>query len=86
MDKLRRRYEDETRALFDWLATGPTDTAEIAHRAHKVAGSAAAFGQSELREALVAVELAAERGAPELERAVASARDAWKSAPEPTLS
>ncbi|MGR3437022.1 ATP-binding protein [Salipiger abyssi] len=86
MDRLRRRYEDETRTLFDWLATGPADRAEIAHRAHQVAGSAAAFGQSELREALVAVEMAAERNAPGLETTIAAARAAWENAPAPTLS
>ncbi|MDA7423942.1 PAS domain-containing hybrid sensor histidine kinase/response regulator [Thalassococcus lentus] len=87
LEKLKHRHIDETRDLFDWLASAPSDHNEIAERAHKVAGSAAAFGQSGLREALVAVEMAAEAGdGSALDSALESARKAWQDAPEPTLA
>ena len=60
MEKLRNRYMSETSSLFEWLAGLPEDTHAIADRAHQIAGSAAAFGQPGVREALLLVEQAAE--------------------------
>ncbi|MAB04577.1 MAG: hybrid sensor histidine kinase/response regulator [Rhodobacteraceae bacterium] len=87
LDRLSERHRAEAQALFDWLATMPEDLTEIAERAHKVAGSAAAFGQSEVREALIALELVAEGSGDRvaLVEAIAEARAAWQSAPEPSL-
>ncbi|WP_460272162.1 ATP-binding protein [Celeribacter sp. ULVN23_4] len=86
MDRLLERYRAESIELFGWLATAPSDRHEIAERAHKIAGSAAAFGQPELRDALVAVETAAEEGASAgLDAAIKTAREAWEAAPAPSL-
>ncbi|MDQ2094935.1 ATP-binding protein [Rhodalgimonas zhirmunskyi] len=86
MAHLRTRYLDETRDLFNWLARLPSDLGEIADRAHKIAGSAAAFGQPDLRDALIELEMAAESGhLDRVEDAIHGAREAWESAPEPTL-
>ena len=84
---LTRRYVEETRDLFDWLTTEPDDWTEIADRAHRIAGSAAAFGQADLRMGLLHVEAAAEAADPDaLRDAVAKARAAWKAAPAPSLA
>ncbi|MBV7393634.1 ATP-binding protein [Mameliella sediminis] len=84
---LMARYLDETRALFDWLESKPGDWTEIANRAHRIAGSAAAFGQPDLRMALLKVETAAEaEDAPALADAVVKARKAWAEAPEPSVA
>ncbi|MGH1354811.1 MAG: ATP-binding protein [Thalassovita sp.] len=56
---LKSRFIDEADSLMAWLGTTPDDTNEIAARCHKVAGSAAAFGQLDLRDALVQIEQAA---------------------------
>ncbi|KUF12856.1 hybrid sensor histidine kinase/response regulator [Pseudoponticoccus marisrubri] len=83
---LAERHRQETQALFDWLATAPADHDQIADRAHQVAGSAAAFGQPGLRDALVALERAAETGTPEdLAEATRQAHRAWQKAPAPSL-
>ncbi|MGP6085894.1 ATP-binding protein [Antarctobacter jejuensis] len=87
MARLMARYKDETKELFDWLATGPNDWIAIADRAHQIAGSAAAFGQPDLRMALLMVEKAAEEEDTEaLSEAVVNARKAWTDAPEPALA
>lgn len=84
---LKARYLDETRALFDWLATMPDDWTEIADRAHRIAGSAAAFGQADLRMALLSVETTAEaEDAAALAQAVDQARRAWETAPDPSVA
>ncbi len=86
MEKLRNRYMSETSSLFEWLAGLPEDTHAIADRAHQIAGSAAAFGQPGVREALLLVEQAAEAGDREdLVVAISEAQAAWKAAPEPSL-
>lgn len=83
---LKTRYLTETRALFDWLAGRPQDLTQVADRAHQVAGSAAAFGQPDLRVALLRVEMAAEaENAQAVDRAVVAARQAWDAAPEPRV-
>ncbi|WP_306043610.1 PAS domain-containing hybrid sensor histidine kinase/response regulator [Mameliella sp. MMSF_3455] len=83
---LKARYVAEATELFDWLATGPDDWNEIAERSHRTAGSAAAFGQPELRLALLKVETAAEaENATALTEAVQVALTAWKNAPEPRV-
>ncbi|WP_323770014.1 ATP-binding protein [Antarctobacter sp.] len=83
---LMARYLEETDALFDWLGSKPTDWTEIADRAHRIAGSAAAFGQPDLRMALLKVETAAEaEDAPALDQAVQAAHQAWKTAPAPSV-
>lgn len=87
LDRLTARYVSQMNALFDWLDTGPDDMSEIAAEAHKVAGSAAAFGQPDLRDALVAVEMAAESGDRDLvERAIETARQTREHLPDPSLS
>lgn len=86
MEKLRNRYMSETSSLFEWLAGLPEDNHAIADRAHQIAGSAAAFGQPGVREALLLVEQAAEAGDREdLVVAISEAQAAWKAAPEPSL-
>jgi PAS domain S-box-containing protein len=86
MAALMSRYLDETRVLFDWLATDPQDETEIAERAHKIAGSAAVFGHPDLRNALVRVETAADAGdRAALLVAIAGAQAAWDAAPNPSL-
>ena len=86
MEKLRARYISETSALFEWLAGLPEDTQAIANRAHQIAGSAAAFGQPGVREALLLVEQVAESGdRDDLVIAINEAQAAWKAAPEPSL-
>ncbi len=81
------RYETEMQGLFDWLGTSPEDHAEIAELAHKLAGSAAAFGQADLRDALIALEMAAESGSDAaIASAIKGARDTWTNAPEPALA
>ncbi|WP_417204932.1 ATP-binding protein [Antarctobacter sp.] len=83
---LMARYLDETEALFDWLGSSPTNWTEIADRAHRIAGSAAAFGQPDLRMALLRVEAAAEaEDAQALDHAVQAARQAWQTAPAPSV-
>lgn len=62
-EKLRTRFAGEAAELIAWLREGPTDTEELAQRCHKIAGSAAVFGAMTLRDALVQVEDASERGA-----------------------
>ncbi|WP_428515247.1 ATP-binding protein [Roseovarius sp.] len=87
LDRLTARYVSQTNALFDWLDTRPDDMSEIAAEAHKVAGSAAAFGQPDLRDALVAVEMAADSADRDLmERAIETARQTREHLPDPSLS
>ncbi|WP_095590722.1 hybrid sensor histidine kinase/response regulator [Actibacterium ureilyticum] len=84
---LKDRYLAEAAALFDWLAGAPGDMAAIADRCHQIAGSAAAFGQPDLRTALLHVEAAAEAGDHDrLARAIADARVAWHEAPAPRIA
>lgn len=86
LETLRLRYVDEVAAFFDWLGQNADDFVQISEDAHKLAGSAAAFGQSNFRDALVAVEMAAEAQDTEmLHDTIAAARDEWKSAPAPSL-
>ncbi|WP_245189110.1 ATP-binding protein [Mameliella alba] len=84
---LKARYLEETHALFDWLSTKPEAWTEIADRAHRIAGSAAAFGHPDLRMALLSVETAAEaEDAQALALAVDEARQAWEAAPAPCVA
>lgn len=86
MQALIQRHLTETRELFEWLATQPADLTEIAHQAHRIAGSAAAFGQSDLRTALILLERAAQEGdADQISEAIDHARAAWRAAPAPVL-
>ena len=76
----------EAKELFDWLDTSPDDLGMIADRCHMIAGSAAAFGQADLREALVQVERHADAGdQPAMIEAIRLARKAWKEAPAPSV-
>ncbi|WP_252737743.1 PAS domain-containing hybrid sensor histidine kinase/response regulator [Citreicella sp. C3M06] len=84
--QLVARYARETGEFFDWLATGPEDMAEIANRAHQIAGSAAAFGQMDLRGVLARLEIHANAGdRAATVAAMAEARAVWKVAPDPVL-
>lgn len=86
MARLTARYIAETAALFDWLETPREDWTRIADEAHRVAGSAAAFGQPDLRMALLQVEKAAEaQDGAALSEAIGTARRAWAEAPAPEL-
>ncbi|SMX50420.1 PAS domain-containing hybrid sensor histidine kinase/response regulator [Maliponia aquimaris] len=86
MAALMARYMAEGAQLLDWLETRPEDMTEIAERAHRIAGSAAAFGQPDLRMALLKVEAAAEQDdAAALSVAITQARAAWDTAPAPSL-
>ncbi|KAG1655712.1 Sensor histidine kinase AruS [Nymphon striatum] len=61
--KLRSRFVSEVDELHTWVASEvPRDFLEVASRSHKVAGSAAVFGATELREALKALETSAKMG------------------------
>ncbi len=61
--KLMTRFGTEVDDLIDWLKTAERhDRADIANRAHKVAGSAAVFGAVALREHLKRIEAAAKSG------------------------
>ncbi len=61
--KLMTRFGTEVDDLIDWLETAERhDRADIANRAHKVAGSAAVFGAVALREHLKRIEAAAKSG------------------------
>jgi PAS domain S-box-containing protein len=88
MASLKQRFIDETDALMAWLATAPTDTQELAARCHKVAGSAAAFSQLGLRDALVQIEHAS--SSEELQATLAdkikTARDIWAAHDPSTIS
>ncbi|TNF19231.1 MAG: response regulator [Rhodobacteraceae bacterium] len=61
---LRARFDRETEELLAWLASLPEDRADIARRCHRLAGTAAVFGQADLRRALIALEEAARAGVP----------------------
>lgn len=76
---LRKRFELETQELFDWLGQIPADHSDIAARCHKVAGSAAVFDNLELRNALLQVEMAAEKDTPdtELRSLIEKAKQVW---------
>ncbi|WP_136442602.1 ATP-binding protein [Pacificoceanicola onchidii] len=83
---LTARYVAEVETFFEAAETGHLPLREMAEEAHRIAGSAAVFGQSVLRTALVEVEEAAEQGDPEaLATAMGRARAAWRAAPAPTL-
>ncbi len=61
--KLRTRFVGEVEDLKAWLASDVAqDFLEIGAHSHKVAGSAAVFGATELSETLKAIEVAAKRG------------------------
>ena len=61
--KLLSRFVTEVQELQTWLGTEEAqDYLEIAGRAHKVAGSAAVFGATPLRETLKSIENAAKAG------------------------
>ncbi|THD74757.1 PAS domain-containing hybrid sensor histidine kinase/response regulator [Thalassobius vesicularis] len=82
LSELQDRFERETDELLDWLETLPEDHAEIAARSHMVAGSAAAFGNLDLRNGLIRLEQAAEQRAERavLERHIAEVRQIWSDA------
>lgn len=86
------RYEAEVAVLFERLTAVADGKAhqtlldELAEEAHRVAGSAAAFGQSGLRDALLTVETAArDGGGPALAAAVVAARQTRATAPVVSL-
>ena len=61
--KLRSRFVSEVEELHLWITSDVTqDLLEVAARSHKVAGSAAVFGATQLREALKTMENAAKKG------------------------
>ena len=78
-NKLRARFVEEVEALHSWLAKKtPTDLPEVAKRAHKVAGSAATFGATDYRTALITVENVAKAGrTDELGSAIAALGPIW---------
>jgi PAS domain S-box-containing protein len=61
--KLRSRFVSEVDELHMWITVDASrDFLEIASRSHKVAGSAAIFGATQLRETLKSIENAAKMG------------------------
>ena len=61
--KLVQRFQDEMEALLVWFEADETsDAAEIAAKSHKVAGSAAVFGATGVRDRLRQIETAAKAG------------------------
>ncbi|WP_245882660.1 ATP-binding protein [Yoonia sediminilitoris] len=65
-DKLRGSFMVEAENLNRWLQLDDLqDLPEIAVRCHKIAGSAAVFGATQYRDALIAVENAADSGQPD---------------------
>ncbi|MHA7876574.1 hybrid sensor histidine kinase/response regulator [Roseivivax sp.] len=81
MARYETRFRQERRELLHWLKSEPEDKKEIAARCHKIAGSAAVFGQLGLRDRLLAVELAAEKDdAPALSAAIARATEELEDA------
>ncbi|MFW2587305.1 ATP-binding protein [Sagittula sp. SSi028] len=83
---LMDRYTAEVSAFFDGLAKQPDRFDEIAEEAHRLAGSAAAFGQKRLRATLIEVELLAEdRDLNGVVEAMDKARTAWVEAPAPKI-
>ncbi|SFR38801.1 PAS/PAC sensor hybrid histidine kinase [Yoonia tamlensis] len=61
--KLRSRFVSEVEELHLWISSDVSqDFLEVASRSHKVAGSAAVFGATQLREALKSIESAAKMG------------------------
>jgi HPt (histidine-containing phosphotransfer) domain-containing protein len=86
LEKLRLRYIDEIKDFFEYVEQNGNEYEQISEVSHKLAGSAAAFGQSAFRDALIAIEMAADtKDAAALNDTVAAARDEWKSAPAPSL-
>ncbi len=70
--RLRITLQEEMHALRDWLDGQPSDLDEIAARCHKIAGTAAAFGEIGLRDALIEIEEATKVGdRAALDRAIA---------------
>lgn len=87
LEALRIRHINETKAFFDWLANSPDDRHAIADNAHRIAGTAAAFGQPALAKALIALEQAAGKDdADTVTSAIAIAETAWANAPDPGLA
>lgn len=87
IEALKARHLAEAAELFDWLAAIPEDHLAIAERCHQVAGSAAAFGQPDLRMALLQVEAAAEAGDRDrLSVTINEAQLAWEQAPAPQIA
>ncbi len=61
--KLKSRFVSEVDELQTWIASDISrDFLEVASRSHKVAGSAAVFGATQLREVLKSMEAAAKMG------------------------
>lgn len=85
---LLTRFTQETDALMTWLNTPPKDTEALAARCHKIAGSAAAFGQLALRDALIQIEQAART--PDLHsllpERIATAQQIWANHDPATIS
>lgn len=85
------RYNREVAALFEWFgriipeSMANEERESLAEEAHRVAGSAAAFGQPGLRDALVAVEEAALAGGHGLAASIEAARKARAAAPVVSL-
>jgi CheY-like chemotaxis protein len=77
----KARFVTEAETLMAGLATAPDDLPEVAARCHKVAGSAAAFGQLQLRAALVQIEKAAKHPdlQPELPKRIETAAQIWRA-------
>lgn len=88
LSALTTRFTQETDALMSWLESAPDDHAELAARCHKVAGSAAAFGQLDLRDALIAIEQAAQKPVlhPTLPDRITKAQQIWADHDPATIS
>ncbi|MGB5864864.1 MAG: ATP-binding protein [Sulfitobacter sp.] len=78
--KLLARYSGEVDQMITWLQSDAhLDRVEIAAQAHKIAGSAALFGATSFRAALLSIEEAANAGEDaQLEAVIATLPDLWK--------
>ncbi|MGB0798455.1 MAG: ATP-binding protein, partial [Planktomarina sp.] len=77
---LLKRFDQEGGDLIDWLLGDEvTDLAEVQHRTHKVAGSAAIFGPTELRQAMIDLENAAKAGDRDaVQKNIAMVEQVWR--------
>ena len=78
--KLLARFDAEVVQYLNWLqGDGPLDRNDVAAQSHKVAGSAAMFGATWFREALLSLEQGAKAGEDaDILTVIPTLRDIWK--------
>jgi len=80
LPKLLARYTGEVDQMIEWLQSDThLDRGEIAAQAHRIAGSAALFGATRFRAALLSMEEAAKAGEDaKVLAAITTLPDLWK--------